>query len=313
MAITIPVTTEKQISLEEFVAYVRRYCDPDDDPSVCAAAEMLRALANNRTFMAEKLTAELLAWRKPQVALSYTSQAFTLEYFGRFMVRANIWEPAVKGASADLKAWHDSLYLYDLAHDHNFKFMTVGYHGSGYATKIYRVDPEAVSGKVGDYVPLEHDETTTLPVGKVMFYEEYRDVHVQAQPATLSVSLNLLVSNHVNDFVDQHFFDLRTSTISACPATNSNGVRNLLCRLAQHVGDERTVDALEEVSAAHPAHRVRVAALEALAGRSPSSRELVWRRGLADRHVYVRDRARDALEGGGGVTESITPTRARSA
>ena len=297
MAVTIPTSTDKVISLEELVAHVRRHCDPDDDASLCAAGEMLRALANNRTFMAERLTQELLAWREPQHLRNFTSQALTLESFGRFMVRANIWEPAVAGASRDTKAWHDDLFLYELAHDHNFKFVTVGYHGSGYATKIYEVEPEAVTGRVGEHVTLEHLETTTLPVGKVMFYRENRDVHAQLPPADLSVSLNLLVSNHVADFVDQHFFDLRTSTLSACPTTNSNGVRSLVCRLAQHVGDGRTVDALDEVSRTHPAHRVRVAALEALAGREPGAGDAVWERALEDRHVYVRDRAREALEG----------------
>lgn len=296
MALTIPAATDKQVSLEEYVEYVQKHCDPDDDDSLCASSPMLLALANNRTFMAERLTRELLGWRDFQSENHFTSQAFMLASFGRFIVRANIWEPGAAGASENAKEWHDRLYIYDVAHDHNFKFLTVGYHGSGYSTKVYEVDPAAVTGKVGERVPLQYSETTTLPVGKVMFYREYRDVHAQAQPVDLSVSLNLLVSNHFGDFVDQHFFDLATSTVTACPPTNANGVRNLLCRLAQHVGDGRTEGALEELAVAHPAHRVRVAALEALAGRDPRAETELWKRALEDKHVYVRRRAREALE-----------------
>ena len=296
MALTLPTTTDKQVSLEEYFEFVKRHCDPLDDASLCASAPMLLALANNRTFMAERLTKELLAWRDFQPGNNYTSQTFTFASHGPFMVRANIWEPRAATTAPNAQDWHDDLFVYDLAHDHNFKFLTVGYHGAGYATKLYEVDPEAVTGREGERVPLEYKETTTLPKGKVMFYRAYRDVHAQAQPAELSVSLNLLVSNTTGDYVDQHFFDLETSTMTACPRTNSNGVRNLLCRLAQHVGDERTVSALEEVSASHPAQRVRVAALEALAAREPASKEKVWKRALADKHVYVRERAREKLD-----------------
>ncbi|HEY2516255.1 MAG TPA: HEAT repeat domain-containing protein [Polyangiaceae bacterium] len=296
MALTIPTETDKQVSLEEYFEHVLTYCDPDDDESLCASSPMLLALANNRTFMAERLTKELLAWRDFQQGNNYTSQTFTFASFGPFLVRANIWEPRAATIAENEKDWHDSLFVYDLAHDHNFKFLTVGYYGSGYATKLYEIEPEAVTGRAGQRVPLVYKETTTLPRGKVMFYRAYRDVHAQAQPAELSVSLNLLVSNTSGDYIDQHFFDLETSTMTACPGTNSNGVRNLVCRLAQHIGDDRTVNALEEVSAVHPAHRVRVAALEALAGREPGAREHVWRRALEDGHVYVRDRAREELE-----------------
>jgi hypothetical protein len=301
MALTIDIATDRVISLSEYLEYVETNCDPDDDDSVCESANMLLALANNRTFIAERITQELLAWQSFQLDNSYTSQTLEFGRAGRFSVRANIWEPPPVTSSDIIRAWHDKLHYYLVPHDHTFKFLTVGYHGSGYATSIYEIEPDRVSGRTGDLVSMRLLEHTTLPKGKVMFYRARRDVHVQAHPAEFSVSLNLLVQETGGNVHDQHFFDLERSTIASVPMFGSNASRILMCRLARHFGDDSTTPALEEIAAVHPAHRVRAEAYAALVANAQGSAQRLWQRALSDVHPFVKKTAHaalTALEGG---------------
>ena len=152
MALTLETDTHAAITLEEYVDYVSREVDPDDEASIIASAHMLRALANNRRVIGDYLTAELQSWKTFQPTNSYTAQTLMLAQRGRFAVRANIWEPP--GSSPELRAHQKALYYYQVPHDHNFSFLTVGYVGPGYETLIYERDPDAIVGVPGESVDL---------------------------------------------------------------------------------------------------------------------------------------------------------------
>jgi hypothetical protein len=294
MALTLDIETAQAITLEEYVEHVLREVDPDDEASVLASAPMLRALANNRRVVGDFLTAELRSWRDFQPANSYTAQTLMLARMGRFGVRANIWEPA--SPSADLREHQNALYQYQVPHDHNFSFLTVGYSGPGYETLIYERDPDAVVGVPGEKVPLRFLERTTLPQGKVMYYRASRDIHSQAYPEALSLSINLLVGQAASQRRDQYFFDLEAGTVA--DVADGGGAANsrvVPCRLARYVGDHRTAEALAPIADSHPTPRIRVTALESLASLVPDSARQIWQRAERDDHPLVRLRARDAL------------------
>ena len=147
MALTLEADTQESITLEEYVDYVSREVDVDDEASIVASARALRALANNRRFVGQFLTNELRSWKDFQPTNGYTAQTFMLAQRERFAVRANIWEPPA--ASRELREHQNALYYYQVPHDHNFSFLTVGYLGPGYETVIYERDPDGLVGVSG--------------------------------------------------------------------------------------------------------------------------------------------------------------------
>ena len=293
MALTLETDTQAAITLEEYVDYITREVDAEDEESIIASAHMLRALANNRRMVGDFLTAELLAWKEFQPANTYTAQTLMLARKGRFAVRANIWEPPA--ASAELREHQKALFYYEVPHDHNFSFLTVGYVGPGYETLIYERDPDAVVGLPGEKVDLRFVERTTLPEGKVMFYRASRDIHSQEHPKAFSLSINLLVGQASSQQKDQYFFDLAAGTVSDVASGGGTASRVMPCRLARYVGDHRTAAALEPIAAEHPTPRIRVTALDSLAALERDSARQLWRRAERDSHPLVRLRAREAL------------------
>ncbi|MCG6119435.1 MAG: transposase, partial [Blastomonas sp.] len=97
---------------------------------------------------------------------------------GWFM-RANIWPSAQE---AVMRESGEAAFVYGLAHDHNFDFLTVGYFGPGYRSDHYEVDPARIIGKAGDAVDLRFVGSSVLHLGRVMHYRARRDVHCQYPP-----------------------------------------------------------------------------------------------------------------------------------
>lgn len=247
MALTIDAATDRSITLEEYLRHVREDVDIESAESVIASAPMLRALANNRTFLAEEIHRQLLDWRHFQPGNRYVSEAFLLGSGPGFVVRANFWTPRPEGARERLIQERVN-NGYWLAHDHNFSFLTVGYWGPGYETEIYAVDPGSFRGEAGEEVDLVPLERTSLPVGKVMYYHARRDVHVQHYPPALSVSLNLLLFRQHTILESQYYFDLERRRVIG--SSQGAGETHLpLLRLAGAFGGEQTralILALEE-------------------------------------------------------------------
>lgn len=294
MALTIESHTTEVTSLEDYQQHVINHVDVRDLDSVCSSASKLKALANNRTFLVEHLNQSLRDWRNFQLANSYTAQTLILGGGRDFVIRANIWTPPP--ADANLKAEQKSLFVYDVPHDHNFSFLTVGFFGPGYETSIYEYDSKGVTGNIGEKVELRFLETTTLPVGKMMFYRNSRDVHSQNYPSSLSISLNLLLAPPETNQRDQFLFDLESSRIAQY-ARNTASTRLIMCRIARYIGDARTVSLLEELSNRHSSPRVRLTAAESLSILEPPSRSKIWMRSAEDESPLVRDYALQQLEG----------------
>lgn len=280
MALTLPVQTSEVIGLDDYLAHVRATVDVRDLDSVIASAPRLAALANHRSFFAEQLCAGLRRWEQFQIGNEYISQSFILGGGPGWFVRANVWTP--RAESDDVRSTQDRVNFYGVAHDHNFSFLTVGYWGSGYETQIYEVEPGSFEPVVGARAELVFLERTRLTTGKVMLYRAHRDVHEQAPPDDMSISLNLMLIPPEVDVQDQYYFDLHTRRVASVHGIYNDRVI-LLCKLAGALGGAVDPGVLAGLAERHPAPRVRAAALQALAdlGDPDAARKLADTRALA--------------------------------
>jgi hypothetical protein len=294
VALTLDAETDRIIGLAELLLHLERHADARDEASVIAAAPMLRALANNRSFLRDELHRQLTSWRDPRPTI-YTSQTFALGGANGIFVRANVWNP--RGAEPPTARVDGEMTLYGLPHNHAFAFLTVGYWGPGYRTAIYECDPGAIGGDPDESVELRFLEETTLPVAKVMYYRACVDVHEQGYPPAFSISLNVTVVSPEVAERGQFYFDLEHRKIVAWSGVEQTA-RLQLCQLAAAIGNRQTEEHLAAITVRAMSPHVRAEAYAALAKlRGVRGAAEVWRAALADRDARVRARARAALEG----------------
>lgn len=311
MALTLNVKTDKAMDLSEFIDYVERDVDVTDQDAIVEAAPALLALANNQRLIIDRLNDDLKNWRDFQTTNSYTAQTLVLGRGDGFIVRANIWTPY--DGSEQSHEWQQKLFLYTVAHDHNFDLLTVGYHGPGYETDLYEYDRSSVLGLPGEPVDLVARGRTTLDHGKVMFYRASRDVHAQYPPKAFSISINLMGSDSEMSLREQFYFDVERRCIRA-PVETGISNRVLLCEAARYFGDARTSSLLERIADVHPCGRTRTTALESLAFLEPGSGERLWARAADDGSAYVREVARrklklaEAAGGDASVAQTAAPS-----
>lgn len=178
---------------------------------------------------------------------------------GRYFIRANFWPSA---GDPILRASGTEPFFYDVPHDHNFSFLTVGYLGPGYWSDYYDYDYEQVSGFPGEPVALNFVERSRLEQGRMLLYRAHRDVHRQLPADSMSVSINIVQTGAKQAWRDQYRFDLERCTV--------DGLLNLtptetLVALSAHFA--RGAEVVEHFAARHPSDRIRFAAIRALAGR----------------------------------------------
>ncbi|MFB9311495.1 hypothetical protein [Nocardioides plantarum] len=286
MAYTLDADVSGSIDIDEYIDFVTRTVDLNDEDSILESASMLKALSNNSEFIATRFNDELLAWSEFQTGNGYSSQTLMLGQGEKFAVRANMWVPT--GADRDIWDWESHLYAYSRPHDHNFSFMTVGYFGPGYETSIYEYDPRAVVGTAGETVDLEFLEDTSLPAGKVMFYRASRDIHVQAPPPAFSMSINLMIVSADFGSRDQYWFDLESQKVTGHVQTPAAS-QMLMCHLARWFASDSTMDTLDHLTERAINPRVRLAALDSLAAMQPGERETLVRRAADDPSPLVQD------------------------
>jgi hypothetical protein len=292
MALTIPTSNHTSISLDDYVQYVRDHVDPLEEEDICASADVLRSLANNKRFLSERINQELVSWQNYQALNRYSAPTLMLAQTEDFFVRANVWEPPEQ-PTINNQLLADQQFSYRIPHDHNFSFLTVGYLGTGYETTIYEYDYDRVGGLAGEHVPLSFLEHTSLSEGKVMYYRMNRDVHTQEHPKELSVSINLVIRKQ-REQTRQHFFDLSKGMItsSICPRPDLKA----LCSLGAEVGDNQTADLLLLISRTNAIEDVRFAAYSGLVKLDPNSALKIWKIAEKDEHPRVRALARLNLD-----------------
>ena len=263
----IETSTTESIELEELIDLLDSSdFDSRDEDNFASWGEALKKLGNNRTFLADLMIAELKQRCHGQVRSNpYGAQVVMLHgSSNRYLIRANLW-PALKDSV--VRHTGTDPFLYGLAHDHNFSFLTVGYLGPGYWSDYYEYDYEEVVGIVGEDVNLRFIEKSKLDEGKVMLYRAHKDIHLQLPADSLSVSLNILESSHSLPHRDQYRFDIDNRKIHSILTLMS---LEPMLGLAAHFGGEEGMDLLTNFAANHPSERVRWCALRSRASAAPT-------------------------------------------
>lgn len=273
MALTIKCDSEGSIEFNEYLEYVGNNVNPNCLDSIANSAELLKKLSNNTKFVTEMFNSQLKYLPKNLLAF-YSSQSAILGVNGDASVRLNVW-PLLSADPRRQKIECERYSYYD-SHDHNFTFMTVGYFGPGYSTRLYEYDPERVIGYIGEKVDIRFLEETTLPKGKVMLYRPSIDIHMQIPPAEFSLSLNLMFNQKERTaLTHQYFFDLDKRCISGY--VESFSTKRVSCiEMLKLVGDENSIDVLWDIANKHPCNRTRLSAIDTIVHLKPAQYEAVW-------------------------------------
>lgn len=249
--------------------------EPSDDTSSHNAARWLRKLGNNRAFLGDLLIRQLESgYRDHVVESGYGPQAILLgPVENGIFLRANIW-PAAQDHC--FQASGAQTFVYDVPHDHNFSFLTVGYLGPGYQSDYYEYCYEEVAGYAGEPCDLRFVERSALHEGKVMLYRAHRDIHSQIPPESLSVSVNVMKVDTAQSWYDQYGFDLENRSVEKVLSPNSTEV---FLRVAVATGHEGALDLAEQFARSHPSDRLRLASFEArsLLREGRGARDELWR------------------------------------
>jgi len=264
--------------------------DPADEDSLLAAACNLRQLGNDSTFLGDILIDELKRRCEPDPeATAYGPQTLILARPGsQVFLRANIWPSPDEHV---LRASGAAPFYFDVPHDHNFSFLTLGYFGPGYWSDYYEYDFESVAGYAGEPVDLRFIERSRLEHGKLMLYRAHRDVHVQHPADAMSVSLNVMHMAPHQGWFDQYRFDVENNRIAAIL---SHGASEVTLRLAVALGLDEARDLAGEFGRNHPSDRMRLAAWEAQACAESDNggRDAVWRRAEISGSVLMAGEAK---------------------
>lgn len=273
----IPIADDNACTLEECVdALNASGFHPEDEANLAASALLMRRLGNNRDFLGDLLVAELAArHREEQSGNDYGAQSLMLSPVGtsNYFLRANIWPSRDEHI---MRASGGAAFVYDLPHDHNFHFLTLGYFGPGYWSDYYEFDYETVAGWQGEPVDLRFIERSRLEEGKIMLYRAHVDVHRQIPPDALSVSINVMHTGGAQGWLDQYGFDVENGRITRIL---SNGSSEAFLHIAVGLGGEEARDLATRLGHHHPSDRLRLAAWSALASIAGdcTASDAVWR------------------------------------
>jgi len=268
----IDAPTEESIELAELVEMLETGdFDSRDEDNFASWGPQLKKLANNRTFLADLIIEELKGRCEGQVRDNqFSAQVIMLRHTAqKYYIRANFW-PALKDSV--IRHGGTDPFFYNIPHDHNFSFLTVGYLGPGYWSDYYEYEYGNVVGVPGEDVDLRFIEKSRLEQGKVMLYRGHRDVHLQLPADAMSVSLNIVESSHSSAFRDQYRFDVENRKIDAILTRMS---LEPMLALAAHFGGEEGRDLLASFARSHPSDRIRWCALRARAAAAPTLDERI--------------------------------------
>lgn len=290
MPVVVESSETNQICLQELIERLDVDLDTRCHDSMIAASHHLKALSNNRTFLADVVAGELKDLATMQRGNTYTPQVVMLHMSPckNYFLRANIWPSA---NDAVMQASGPDPFFYHKPHDHNFNFVTVGYHGPGYWSDYFEYDYDTVAGYPGEDMGLRFIERSALSQGKVMLYRAFVDVHDQLPADELSISLNIMENTLRPVVMDQYAADTASGKVKRMVNRN-----NMTCVLsvAAAIGDENTIEIIDHIARHHANPRLRFAAVRSLGSRiaSPDQRIEHLTRALSDQAVLVRESAR---------------------
>lgn len=270
------------ISLDEAVETLNENgFDANDRESLDANARLLSGLYANRHFLADIMIERLKGEYSRDNMIGYTAQVVEVAMVKGHLIRAVIWP----GESDRIyEASGKSPFVFDLAHDHDFHFLTTGYFGPGYWSRHFIQDPTRNSGVPGEKVELTEQGDLQLCPGDVHFYRAHVDVHAQLPAPSLSVSLNIVQSGLECGWASQFRYDLKNCVIDSVLNGSAN---EALLHLLPHLDGANGRDLVEQFAETHYSPRVRMRAWEALARAHPDQADGFWERAAKDRTPMV--------------------------
>lgn len=221
-------------------------------------AIFLGQLANNENLL-EQLLSNITSAEQLDKVFS-APQSFMLGMGTDYYLRVNVWLPEFQHAHSK---YENAIYAYDLAHNHDFHLLTVGYFGNGYVTDLYEISNEDAVKTPGQEIQLTNHLREQLSKGKVIYFKPYNDVHVQHHPSNLSISINLIFINDDRP-LEQLLFNVKTSKIEEYLELSVQARCKTAIDIASLIGNQDTLHLLRDLSEQHPHHRVRNAAKEVL-------------------------------------------------
>ncbi|MCO7469356.1 hypothetical protein D3C81_314920 [compost metagenome] len=230
LAYSWDLDSEESISLDELIEFLDGQGENVLNDNLEFAAMMMRKLYNNRTFLSETILRQLADERRFDSINPYTPQVFMLHRADHYFIRAAIWIPPT-GITGE------EIFFYEDPHDHNFALLTLGYEGPGYETVLFEYDHQSVIGDVGEKVEVRFLERTRLSRGRVMFYRDSQDIHVQFPSENFSISINVVVPKM--QMSRQYSFDLDLSPQTTCATIRENLIFHtptIISRFAHDLG-----------------------------------------------------------------------------
>jgi hypothetical protein len=276
--------------LQEVVDFMyEQKVDTQDEESFITAAPVLKRLANNKTFLSKMVCEELKSYSNLQERNSYSAQVFMLyppqQRGQNFFMRACFWP-----ADADhvVRVSGTDPFFYHKPHDHNFNFLTVGYHGSGYWSDYYDYEYEDCVGFRGEDARIKFVERSQVSKGKVMLYRAFRDIHNQLPADEFSVTINIMENSIRAGILDQYAFDVESGRLTGLINRMSS---TALFPTVAALGDDEGIDLLQTIAEKHPLDRVRLSAYGALASSSSDVDEAiaVWARIKESDSAFLRE------------------------
>jgi len=276
MARKLDASVAQTMELEDYEAFVQDNVDFGDFDCLCETAWALKALANNRKFLAQAANLKLRDYLegKPTDYFTANSIVFLRDRF--HTVRANIWAPL--NTDPRRAKFEVPQFSYYNCHDHNFHFVTAAYSGPGYESELYEYDRSKVRGEPDERVDLQFVERLLFQQGDLMAYRAFNDAHVQHPPKDVSVTLNLVTTTPSIMDKRQFCFDVENSTIIAGGVENSHERTGRFLEMASHLGDPNTIELLFDLARRHPTDAIRRAAHDQLQAMLPADHDYVMAR-----------------------------------
>ena len=274
MPITIESNVSEQIELEDLIDFLEtENIDTTDHAQMIELAPMLKKLGNNKTFLSKKITEELKNYKDLQKNNNYSSQVFMLHGIKtraqNYFIRANMW-PGKNDFLTQING--GDVLFYNKPHDHNFNFLTVGYHGPGYWSDYYEYDYHKTVGYVGEEVDLKFIERSKLDTGKLMLYRAHVDVHNQLPADEFSISLNIMEKSDRSPLTHQYAFDTDKGKITSL--INRTPCRSVFEALLS-IGNEEQKEVIHHIAKHHQLDRTRLHAIDAIAASSATPNEAI--------------------------------------
>lgn len=231
---------EKSIGLAEFIEVCDSLLPLDTDTKLKKVIPYFRMLANNSDLLPDALLQEIEKstplFERPNSSTNI--QSILLESNSNYSIRMNFWP--TKNEYDLSKNSLNTYFAYNYAHDHNFDFLTVGYFGPGYTTKVYEYNYDKVKSGSQCGIGLDFIGNYALGKGDVMLYKKNLHIHEQFAPSSFSASLNLIPNRPIDS--PQFEFDLKQAKVSSLVEAGSP--KSVLLSIASFYDDLNLFSAL---------------------------------------------------------------------